>query len=61
MRALRARLSGFAMPSYVLDIPGGHGKVPIGPSSIRPDGNGGYMVADPGGIDRAYHDRLAED
>jgi lysine 2,3-aminomutase len=28
---LRGRLSGLAQPTYVLDIPGGHGKVPIGP------------------------------
>ena len=31
MRALRGRVSGLAQPTYVLDIPGGHGKVPIGP------------------------------
>jgi lysine 2,3-aminomutase len=31
MRALRGRLSGLCQPLYVLDIPGGHGKVPIGP------------------------------
>ncbi len=31
MRALRGRLSGLCMPTYVLDIPGGHGKVPVGP------------------------------
>ena len=60
MRALRGRLSGFAMPSYVLDIPGGYGKVPIGSPSLRPDGNGGYVVSDPAGIDRPYRDRLAE-
>ena len=30
MRALRARLSGLALPTYVLDIPGAHGKVPVG-------------------------------
>lgn len=29
MRALRARLSGLAVPSYVLDIPGGYAKVPL--------------------------------
>ena len=28
---LRGRLSGLAQPTYVLDIPGGHGKVPVGP------------------------------
>jgi lysine 2,3-aminomutase len=29
--ALRGRLSGLAIPAYILDIPGGHGKVPIDP------------------------------
>lgn len=61
VQALRGRLSGFAMPSYVLDIPGGHGKVSIGAASIRPDGNGGYQVTDAGGIDHAYRDRLTSD
>jgi len=31
MRALRGRLTGIAQPTYVLDIPGGAGKVPVGP------------------------------
>ena len=31
MRALRARVSGLALPTYVLDIPGGYGKIPVGP------------------------------
>ncbi len=35
MRALRGRYSGLCQPSYVLDIPGGHGKSPIGPSYVR--------------------------
>jgi len=34
MRALRGRLSGIAQPTYVIDIPGGHGKVPIGPEYL---------------------------
>ena len=38
MRALRGRYSGLCQPSYVLDIPGGCGKVPIGPSYIAPTG-----------------------
>jgi lysine 2,3-aminomutase len=37
MRALRGRLSGIAQPTYVLDIPGGHGKVPIGPAYLSED------------------------
>jgi lysine 2,3-aminomutase len=35
IRALHGRLSGLCQPAYVLDIPGGHGKSPIGPSYIR--------------------------
>jgi lysine 2,3-aminomutase len=31
MRALRGRVSGLCQPDYVLDIPGGHGKSPVGP------------------------------
>jgi lysine 2,3-aminomutase len=37
MRALRGRLSGLAQPTYVLDVPGGHGKVPIGPGYLGDD------------------------
>jgi lysine 2,3-aminomutase len=37
MRALRGRLSGIAQPTYVLDVPGGYGKVPIGPSYLADD------------------------
>ena len=37
MRALRGRLSGLCQPTYVLDIPGGHGKSPIGPNYLSRD------------------------
>ena len=37
MRALRGQLSGLAQPTYVLDMPGGHGKVPIGPAYLGDD------------------------
>ena len=37
MRALRGRLSGLAQPTYVLDVPGGHGKVPVGSSYLGGD------------------------
>ncbi len=36
--ALRGRVSGLCQPHYVLDIPGGHGKVPVGPSYLTGDG-----------------------
>lgn len=50
MRTLRGRLSGLAQPVYVLDIPGGAGKVPVGPSYLGADG----MVTDPSGHRHAY-------
>ena len=34
MRGLRGRVSGLCQPDYVLDIPGGHGKSPIGPAYL---------------------------
>jgi lysine 2,3-aminomutase len=45
MRDLRGRVSGLCQPTYVLDIPGGHGKVPVGPIYLRADGT----VEDPNG------------
>ncbi|OKO73623.1 lysine-2,3-aminomutase-like protein [Bradyrhizobium sp. NAS96.2] len=33
-RALRGRVSGLCQPDYVLDIPGGYGKAPIGPTYL---------------------------
>jgi lysine 2,3-aminomutase len=37
MRALRGRVSGLCQPEYVVDIPGGHGKAPAGPSYLSPE------------------------
>ncbi|MGO8922854.1 MAG: lysine-2,3-aminomutase-like protein [Xanthobacteraceae bacterium] len=39
MRALHGRYSGLCQPNYVLDIPGGHGKSPIGPIYLSADGS----------------------
>jgi len=39
MRALHGRYSGLCQPQYVLDIPGGHGKSPIGPTYLSTDGS----------------------
>ena len=36
MRALRGRVSGLCQPDYVLDIPGGAGKSPVGPNYLSP-------------------------
>jgi lysine 2,3-aminomutase len=55
MRALRGRLSGLCQPAYVLDIPGGHGKSPIGPNYLSPgDAPGCYRVEDFNGGQHRY-------
>jgi lysine 2,3-aminomutase len=55
MRALRGRVSGLCQPTYVLDIPGGHGKVPIARCSIHADkAAGGWTVEDGVGGRHAY-------
>jgi lysine 2,3-aminomutase len=54
MKALRGRLSGLAQPTYVLDIPGGRGKVPVGPDYLTGSDAEGWTVEDPDGGRHAY-------
>jgi lysine 2,3-aminomutase len=35
LRSLRNRISGLAMPHFVIDLPGGHGKVALVPEMVR--------------------------
>ncbi len=57
VRALREKLSGLAQPTYVLDIPGAHGKVPVGPGYVAAgDEAGRYVIADPCGGRHIYED-----
>jgi lysine 2,3-aminomutase len=49
MRELRGKVSGLCQPTYVLDIPGGFGKAPVGPCYVA-DGE----VTDPNGVAHAY-------
>ena len=54
--ALRGRVSGLCQPEYVLDIPGGYGKVPVGPSYLEPAPGDGWRVTDPTGAKHDYAD-----
>jgi lysine 2,3-aminomutase len=57
MRALRGRWSGLCQPAYVLDIPGGHGKSPIGPNYLTRAGSNGtahFVVEDYNGSRHRY-------
>jgi len=59
MRKLRGRLSGVAQPTYVLDVPGGHGKVPIGPAYAGEQGED-WIVEDPSGRRHRYPPKPGE-
>jgi lysine 2,3-aminomutase len=50
LRALRGRLTGLAQPHYVIDIPGGHGKSPIGPGHLSEVAAGTLTVEDFRGV-----------
>ena len=53
--ALRGHVSGLCQPSYVLDIPGGYGKVPIAASAAGPGERPGcWVVEDPAGRKHRY-------
>jgi len=52
VRQLRANLSGLAMPTYMLDIPGGFGKVPLESTNVEKTGDG-YRIRDSHGM---WHD-----
>ncbi len=53
MKQLRGRISGLCWPTYVLDIPGGYGKIPINADYVAAEGDA-YSVTDPYGVCHAY-------
>lgn len=55
LRGLRGRVSGLCQPSYVLDLPGGHGKSPVGPCYLR-ESDGELFVEDWQGGEHGYGD-----
>jgi lysine 2,3-aminomutase len=57
MRALHGRYSGLCQPAYVLDIPGGYGKSPIGPNYLNADCS---TVEDFNGGQHAYPPRRGD-
>lgn len=54
MRMLQGRISGIALPKYMLDIPGGHGKIPINDESVCKLEDGVYRVTDYQGCTHLY-------
>jgi len=60
VEALRARLSGICNPVYVLDLPEGGGKVPLGPCSIEARDGESWRIRGLDGQVRDYREILAE-
>ncbi len=63
MKELRGRFSGICQPTYVLDIPGGYGKSPIGPNylySSKNKNNSKYVIEDYNGILHEYDEYINE-
>lgn len=60
MDALRGRISGTALPSYVLDLPGGHGKAPLGPGHVERLAKGHYRIRDWRGQWHEYRDTAGD-
>jgi lysine 2,3-aminomutase len=60
MRRLRGRVSGLCQPAYVLDIPGGYGKAPVGPGYLESgpaeDTVRTYAITDYCGVRHTYRD-----
>jgi lysine 2,3-aminomutase len=54
VRALRGRISGLCQPTYVLDLPGGHGKVPVGPCYAEALDTDSWLIEDPAGRRHRY-------
>ncbi len=57
MAELRKNISGLCLPTYVLEIPGGYGKIPIGPDYVTTHrDNTHYLLKDYAGKQHVYKD-----
>ncbi|UDF31341.1 UNVERIFIED_ORG: lysine-2,3-aminomutase-like protein [Roseateles sp. XES5] len=54
VEGLRGRVSGLCQPAYILDIPGGHGKVRADSTAVEEAGDGCFRVRDFRGETHAY-------
>ncbi|PCJ97828.1 MAG: lysine 2,3-aminomutase [Zetaproteobacteria bacterium] len=61
MKDLHGRVSGMCLPKYMLDIPGGHGKIPINESYIQRLDGDVYSVEDYQGCTHLYFDTVPQD
>ena len=58
MRAMRGNVSGLCLPTYVIDIPGGFGKIPVSSDWVREVGGGYWLLTDSHGNTHVYCDEI---
>lgn len=56
MEQLQGRVSGIALPKFIMDAPGGWGKVPLGPNYVVERRSGVTRVRTPRGVEVDYFD-----
>jgi lysine 2,3-aminomutase len=56
MQALQGKLSGIALPKFIVDTPGGFGKVPVAPSYVISRAAGVTRFRSPRGVEVEYFD-----
>jgi lysine 2,3-aminomutase len=54
MELLRGHTSGLAVPTYVIDAPGGGGKIPVGPNYVLAMGDGQVILRNYEGVIARY-------
>jgi lysine 2,3-aminomutase len=61
MEQLRGHTSGYAIPTYIVDAPGGGGKIPVGPQYVISQGHGKIVLRNFEGVITTYHEPTYED
>jgi lysine 2,3-aminomutase len=56
MEQLQGRLTGIALPRFIIDAPGGFGKVPLGPNYVVSRGGGVTRIRTARGVEVDYFD-----
>lgn len=54
VKDMRGRVSGLCQPDYVIDIPGGFGKIPVNGDYVEKTDDGGYCLCDGQGKKHVY-------
>jgi lysine 2,3-aminomutase len=61
IEALRGHTSGYAVPTFVVDAPGGGGKIPVMPQYLISQGSGSVVLRNFEGKITVYHEGTPDD